>query len=230
MATVIVEDGDQTALASCGMCIRCGQPSDRLKNHKFTWYPLWVSTLAVVGLLFCLPMALVVVLAGTRRKWLKVPVCERHAGHWMWRLMLIPLFTLLGVIAFGVLAVLLITAQVPVRLGPGPGGNIDPGGLACFGVIVLGLVWLVMVSVLQSGSIRPLEISDTGITLTNVSEDFARTFRDELRRPGLVVDDYVREHWGRGKGQRPRPAGHEGIQKPGDGPEEPPPDAVEEAE
>jgi hypothetical protein len=230
MATLIVEDRDETALTSCGICLRCGEPSDLVKSHKFTWYPQWVSVLAVLGLLFCLPLALVVVLAGTRRKWLKVPLCDRHAGHWMWRLFLIPLFSLLGVIALVTLGAVLVSVVSAARPGRGAAADVDSiTGLVCMAGGVLGLAWLVVVSFLQSGSIRPLEITDTGITLTNVSEVFVRSFRGGVRRPDLVVDDYVREHW-RGTKPRPGAGGADRIREQEDGPEEPPTDAIREGD
>jgi hypothetical protein len=223
MASLIVEDADQPYLEESGACMWCGEPSTVVKNHKFAWQPQWVSSLALLGALFCIPLAAVVIITGTKRRRLGVPLCDAHKNHWLWRQWLAPLIGLFVVFGLIVFALLLTTSAHPTRRS----AQEDLIGLICGGGVILALIWLVATLFLQSYSIRAIEISETAITLTNVSDRFIRIYRGPRDAPR--VDDYVREHWGRGN-------------KPLRGPDDPgrfrgsddvadlPPDAIQEGE
>jgi hypothetical protein len=224
MATLIVEQADEPYLEESGACLWCGAPSTLVKNHKFSWQPQWVSSLIILGLLFCMPLALVFILIGTKRKRLSVPLCDAHRNHWLWRQLLTPLLGLLALFAL-----VFITAVVAGMLQASPRrhGQEDLFGLICGGGVILGVIWLVVMAIYQSNSIRAIEISDTAITLTNVSDRFIRFYRGPRDAPR--VDDYVREHWGRGNKPLHRPDDPGRFRGPDDVVDLPP-DAIQEGE
>jgi hypothetical protein len=225
MASLIVEDADRPYLEESGACMWCGRPSTVLKNHKFTWQPQWVSSLALLGALFCIPLAAVVIIVGTKRSRLSVPLCDAHKNHWLWRQWLLPLAGFVGLLV-SVVGTLLVAGM----LQPNRRGNAadDLVGLVCGGGVILGLIWLVTMVFLQSMSIRAIDISDTAITLTNVSDRFIKSYRGP-REAAPGVDDYVREHWGRGSKPLRGPEGQGRFRGPDDVVDLPP-DAIQEGE
>src|SRR5262249_52353165 len=66
-------------------------------------------------------------------------------------------------------------------------GDEAVGGWLCLGTVISGLVWLIAAAIVQTLGIRPTEITDRTITLTNVSPAFvealetARAEQDEKR-------------------------------------------------
>jgi hypothetical protein len=79
------------------VCMKCGARSSVIVNKTFSWTPQWVGALVVVGLLLFLPLALIFIIVSavmTKRMAVKVPLCDKHKGHWTMR-MLIPFWVFL---------------------------------------------------------------------------------------------------------------------------------------
>jgi len=199
------------------VCMKCGAPATVFKDKNFAWHPRWVFVLIMVHLLVYAIVAVIM----TRKRRVRVPLCERHKNHWLGR----------QVVLLGSLLVLLLTGvggfAVLADEGPGRRGN-DLGGLLCLGVMIGFVLWLVLVAVLQSTAIRPQEITDRSITLKGVAEEFVRAHEGEWDRSFVRLDRAVRERWGE-RGRRPRE--EEGDRyRPPEAPDDhrPPPDAYRE--
>lgn len=151
------------------VCMKCGAEATVRKRKKFAWHPQWVIALIIFGLL---PFA-VVALALTKRLTIYAPMCQRHKNHWFW-LSFIGLggFLLLVIFFLGGLG-LLGALEKNRRLKD------EVFGLFCVGSFFVGLLWLISLAILRHMSIRPTEITDRDITLTNVSPDFVRAFWEE---------------------------------------------------
>src|SRR5258708_4549686 len=95
MPSVRIEFEDLDADALPDTCMCCGAPAAVRKERTFAWQPPWIVVLVLAGLLPYIIVSLIL----TRRKRVAVPLCERHQGHWAWRLWT-------GLIGFGVVALL----------------------------------------------------------------------------------------------------------------------------
>jgi hypothetical protein len=147
------------------VCMKCGARATTSKVIQFAWYPPWLLALVPFGVL---PFLLVVALI-TKRQRVKVPFCDEHVNHFF----LIRVMRALGYFGF---------FGAPVLFGIGiaanPRGNL--AGYLCVGWIVLILLYFAAVRVFALlTKIRPTEITDTSVTLTNVSEEFARAMEDD---------------------------------------------------
>jgi hypothetical protein len=134
----------------------------------------------VAGLLPFIIVAMVL----TKRLRARLPLCDNHLYYWTWRTLFV-LGGFLGVVVLGIGAIVLV-ALVEARRGA-------PNRLApfvCFGVIGLGLVWLVAAAVIQVLTIRPDEITDHDITLVRVSREFADAVRAARRRRRADEEEY----------------------------------------
>jgi hypothetical protein len=177
------------------VCMRCGAPATVYKDRNFSWYPPWVIVLILVS-----PIVLIIVaLVLTKRRRVRVPLCDRHRNHWLWRKLLVG-----GSFVFGVVAGL--GALFVAMIDPPARGD-DPTGLLCGGMAVGLVLWLVLVAVLQSTAIRPREITDRSIKLMGVAEEFVRACEEEWDRSADRLDRAVRERRG-DRGRRPREDGH----------------------
>jgi hypothetical protein len=177
------------------VCMKCGAPAEVYKDHQFRWHPGWVFFLILVHLL----VYAVVAFALTKKRRVRVPLCHAHRHHWVARQVV--LFVGFAFFLFlGIGAIIAMTDS-----SPGRRDSEALSGLLCVGSLVVLLVWLVLVSVLQSTAIRPSEITDRSITLVGVSTAFVRAYaeqQDVARR----IDQLARERWGWGRGVPPRPA------------------------
>jgi hypothetical protein len=174
------------------VCMVCGAQAWKQKSKQFSWYPPWTAILILAGLI---PFAIVVMIL-TKRMRVQVPLCDEHQNHWSWRSWLVGLgvafFALLGIATLVLLAA--TTDQSPRRGGGGGGGG-GPNplvGLLCAGTALGGLVWLIVCAIVQQMAIRPTEITDSSITLTNVAAAFVDALEEESRRPD-PRDRYGRE-------------------------------------
>ena len=170
------------------VCIRCGAPADSRKSRTFSWFP----PIAYVGLLAgILPFA-IISLVLTKRMSVGVPLCHEHRGHWSTRTMI----TLVSL-----LALLLMGVGFIVYSGNQPPGQGDLTGLFCLGWAFGLLIWLILVAILQAGSIRAIEITERTLKLTGVHDGFIAALeedrdrdrdegRERRRRYGDVRDDY----------------------------------------
>jgi hypothetical protein len=147
------------------ICMRCGADATRHKSKMFSWYPPWVIVLLLGGIL---PYVLVAVIL-TKRMRIDAPLCQRHRFHWGSRQALI-LLSLLGVLGLIVLLVVLTTA----RQGQQP---LLPSA-AWWTLPAAFLGWLILIVVVQTTTIRPVEITDYKMTLTSVSPAFADAVRE----------------------------------------------------
>jgi hypothetical protein len=146
-----------------GRCMACGEKAVVRKSKNFSWHPPWVIALIFFGLL---PWAIVAIIM-TKRMTVEVPLCERHKRYWFTRNLIIYVgLGLVGLIGLG--SIVVMAALSERRRGPAS----DLTGMVCFGVVVIFLVWLLTMAILQFVSIRPTEITDRRITLTNVSQVF----------------------------------------------------------
>jgi hypothetical protein len=169
------------------VCMVCGEPADFRKRKRFSWHPQWVYLLLLVGLLPCVIVALVL----TKRMTVHVPLCGEHKNHWSWRSAVI-WSSFLALFLLGVGAVVLISALEGERRGPGEA----IGGWLCLGCFVLGLIWLIVVAVMQNSAIRPDHISENEITLVHVSPRFVEAI--------MQSDDAEEEEWRERSQQRRR--------------------------
>lgn len=150
------------------VCMRCGEPATTLVRRNFSWYPQWIILLVLVALL----VAAIVAMILTKRMLVHVPMCEQHQGHWSKRMLWMLLtFGVLSLLAIGGIALLSAAENGPDKE--------TLTGVVCGGGVFGLLAWLILVVVLQSGMIRPTEITDRQITLTKVHPEFVRALEDE---------------------------------------------------
>src|SRR5262245_60089385 len=64
-----------------GVCARSGEYPTRRVRKTFSWHPSWVLLLLPVGLV---PYFLVAMML-TKRMTVTLPLCDRHANHWLLR-------------------------------------------------------------------------------------------------------------------------------------------------
>jgi hypothetical protein len=201
------------------VCMRCGAPATAFKDKNFSWHPPWVIVLILVNLI----VYAIVALALTKRRRVRVPLCDRHKNHWLWRqFVIVGSFVLLLVVGIG--AVIAAANEAPARRG----GGDELFGLLCAAAVAGLLLWLVLLAVLHSTAIRPREITDRSIKLAGVAEEFVRAYDEEWDRSADRLDRAVRERWGE-RGRRPREAGGHRYRPP-EAPDDqrPPPDTYQE--
>jgi hypothetical protein len=115
-----------------------------------------------------LPVLLLIAII-TKRQRVKEPFCREHENHFF----LIRVLRAVGWFGFLVAPVLFILGAAA-----NPKGNL--AGYLCCGWIVLMVVYLVVVRVFALlTKIRPTDITDRSITLTNVSDDFADAMEED---------------------------------------------------
>jgi hypothetical protein len=145
-------------------CMRCGAPATLFKTKNFSWYPSWVYVLLLGGLLSFIIVAVIM----QKRMRVSAPLCDQHKRHWVWPT------------AFAVAALLLLVGVVfgGIAVGGALEGEVEKDLLdTLMTVCLLGgfglfLVCLVVACVIQARAIRPIEITDRSITLTNVARAF----------------------------------------------------------
>lgn len=172
------------------VCLKCGDNADVKRRKKFSWYPSWVNILILAGLI---PFAIVAMIL-TKYMTIQAPVCHAHKGHWTWRSLFIWL-GLLGCIILGFAAIAALVALDRPGGQRGMANQLAP--FVCLGSLGVFVVWLIAAAIVQQTGIRPTEITDRDITLTNVSADFVDALRDERERRDDDYDDRYR--------RRPRP-------------------------
>jgi hypothetical protein len=160
----------------------CGEYSDEHIVKNFRWFPEWVGLLILAGLL---PYVIVAEILK-KRMTVEVPVCERHRGYFVRRQVIISIVAVLLFIlpiSFGFL--MLAVASTPKETD-----EAVTAGFFCFGVSVFPAV--ITIALIQNSTIRPAEITDRGITLKRVHEEFVdacdnfwrqQDYDDEFERP-----------------------------------------------
>lgn len=153
------------------VCAQCGARAVDEVRKKFTWQPSWVAILILAGLI---PYVIVSMLL-TKTMTVHLPTCRQHRRPWFW----VNLFVWVMLTVFFIGGAGLC----------GMASSAQPRGPAERLVIVFVVVWLALVLIsltlyliAQWRSIRAMEITDTSILLTNVSEELASAYYDEPRR------------------------------------------------
>jgi hypothetical protein len=147
------------------VCMRCGAPATVFKDKVFAWTPQWIGLTAPV-----LPLCIVLAIVLRKRVKVSVPLCRRHQNHWAWRIWFI-------LASAGVLG-LACAAGIGLLVALHPDDNDPVFALVCLGGAGLFLAWVITAAILQSTTIRPLDITDYGISLAGVSQPFIRAVYD----------------------------------------------------
>jgi hypothetical protein len=147
------------------LCLRCGAPATLFKAKLLSWQPPW--TYIVFGLTFWPLLALTAILRKRMR--LLAPFCAAHRNHWQRRRLLS------WSVISGLLILFLLGILLAIRLEL---ENIRvPSPFLLFWVAGMAITFAI--ELLRAGSIRPIEISDEAMTLTNVAEAFVAQWRLE---------------------------------------------------
>jgi hypothetical protein len=166
------------------VCMKCGADATTVKKKQFSWYPPWISALVVVPVAF-----IIAALVLTKRQSVELPFCDRHKNHFLIRV-LAGLGGLAAVLALGAVGLAVVASLAPKQ------NNDDYFGFVCLGWGALLLVYAVGIGVFSSlTTIRPTEITEREITLTNVSQEFVRALEDEEAELERDVDRDVRDRW-----------------------------------
>jgi hypothetical protein len=148
------------------VCMKCGARATTAKKTQFAWYPPWLLLLILAGIL---PFLIAVVIL-TKRQRVEVPFCDEHKYHFVLR----RVFQGLGWLGF---------LGAPVLFFIGAAADQKGGGLApllCLGWLGLILLYFVGIRVFAIlTKIRPSEITERDITLTNVSPEFSRAVAED---------------------------------------------------
>jgi hypothetical protein len=154
------------------ICMKCGARATTEKLKRFSWQPPWVYVLLLAGLLPFLIVALIL----TKRMRVPIPLCAEHRRHWTWRGWLVGGgFFAIFLLGLGTMILLSATDNGPQRREDAV------FGFVCFGFLGLALVWLIVAAIVQHTAIRPTQITDYDITLTNVAPGFVKALLEEDR-------------------------------------------------
>jgi hypothetical protein len=192
------------------VCMKCGADATHRKLKQFQWYPPWTLLLALLGIWPFLIVALVL----TKRMRVEMQFCDQHKHHYLMR-------TLLGVGGvLGLLGIGFLAFVVGVNSRPGNQSN-ELMPFLCFGWIAAMVVFLIVTSVIYMlTTIRPTQITERDIALTNVSPEFGRAVEEEEAALERDIDREVRERW-REDRRRERRVDDDRYQRRGD---QPPPE------
>jgi len=139
------------------ICLHCGDPNVVWRNKLFVLVP----RAAYYGLaLGWLPGALIL-LVMIKRFRMRVPLCEAHKNHWLWR----------QIVVWGSLpGFLLGLAYVTLFLPP---------DVVVLAWIAAPLTWASLAFVLRLTSISPTAMTGGSITLIGVDERFQRMVNED---------------------------------------------------
>lgn len=151
------------------LCARCGRPAVDRVERAFAWHPPWLGVFILLGVL----PGVVLMIYHTRRRTVRLPMCDRHRRHWKNP----ALATLIGL-------------PVCVALMPLGAVVFRTPGVTVAGVYLF-LAGVVGIAVWNGRLIRPDRIDADGIVLAGVHQEFAdavKESRDE--RPARGYDEY----------------------------------------
>jgi hypothetical protein len=183
------------------VCMRCGTPAVLTKWKTFAWHPQWVGITVIISVALggpgcwhsrqivggCLLLPVIIIaFVTTKRMVVATPLCERRRYYWFVR----ALYTYGGL---GVLALLVILLFVLSRF-------LEDLHIGLVGVGIGGLflAWLIIAAVIRFSSMRAADITESSITLKDVSPAFAEAVREERRQRSANEDDEFRDRPGRG--------------------------------
>jgi hypothetical protein len=175
------------------VCLKCGQPAPGRVRRTFTWMPGWVYLTLLAHLFVFLIVALIV----RKSQYAEVPMCDRHHGHWFWRYVLV-FTTLVGAVA-GVVGLIVLIENLP------PGA--DTTIVFVLGIPAVLLAWFTLALVAGLTAIRPLKISQGGMKLTGVCQEFVSAYTGSHLQRELRFTDVDRaaaERWSDRGARRPR--------------------------
>ncbi len=185
MAKVKMDFDDLNEYELPDICLQCGAPAEERKNKLYSWYHPAINLLIFGGLPGWVVLAILSQVLAKRRK-VRRPLCAKHINQFPWRTA-----TVWG--GFALVVVIAVTAFLVAISNDRIGRSNELAGLICVGVIAVFLVWVLVVVVIQSATIRPIVITDNSITLTNVSKKFALAYEVEIEQaPRSRRDDEVR--------------------------------------
>jgi hypothetical protein len=153
------------------VCLVCGEDAVMRLRRRFTWHPAWVYAFIFAG---GLPYWIMVQLIGKSRA-IDLPMCRWHRHYWQIRFGIL-VASLVAIMLFDV--VLMIIAAV-----------LNWGNWVCWPFWLLFLVWFVEIFALQFIGLRAVEITDNGITLTNISPIFAEEFQAYRQKRKSAQDE-----------------------------------------
>jgi hypothetical protein len=170
------------------VCMKCGADAVLEKKTQFAWYPPWIWVLLFAGVL----PYIILVMVLTRRQRVVVPLCDQHKNHFLFR----RIFRALGYVGlfFGAPGIFVLGFALSPRRG-------ELASFLCVGW--MGLIFLYFFGLevwALFTKIRPSEITDREIVLTNVSPEFAIAL-DEYELDE-AQDDYDDEYRRLGKPMR----------------------------
>jgi hypothetical protein len=191
VAALIIEDAERNAVAGCGVCMRCGRPAAAVRRHKFSWFPPWVYSFLGIGPVGLLPVAVLAVVI-VKYKQLDVPLCGVHKYHWIWWRVL----TLASV--FGLMS----TVPVALLAAASPHDWFEAGlghpYRVCASAVAVAVACLAVMAMSLHAAIRPQRITDGAISLTNVSDEFVRSYLRSRPDFSGEIGRLVRERLGDG--------------------------------
>lgn len=144
------------------VCAKCGSPAETGVVKNLSWFPRWIYLLLLVNLI----IFAIVALAMRKQARVPIPLCRRHLDLWT-------RFKWIAGTGW------LVPAAIAVLMCSG----LDQSGLrgqrdemfawACGAISVSFVAYLIVVVALASKwTVAAGEISDTQVTLTNVSHEF----------------------------------------------------------
>ncbi|HLN31218.1 MAG TPA: hypothetical protein VK395_25985 [Gemmataceae bacterium] len=159
------------------VCICCGAPATAFKAVNFSHQPDWTFFLLLIAVW---PFALAALCFRKRMRAL-LPICEAHGNYWFRRRVLF------------ILCLVLLLLLVSVGMFTLAAGN--AGGALRLVRILLWLVGplsLLVVLLVRTKMVRPLELTDEMIRFTGVSQGFVDAYSAERpsfgQAPAIAID------------------------------------------
>jgi hypothetical protein len=178
-----VSETGQNALPD--ICVHCGMPAIRYKRQVFTWIPGWMFALIPV-----LGQFSHVLLSARRQMHVWLPVCEEHekSGHAADKCNARRLL----IVALG--AVLICTAGIAISVHRFHEGTFTReeaenfAKITCFSAVAIcSAGGLLVILIGHKSMLHPTEITPSSITLSGVSEVFARTVEERRHSPPAEI-------------------------------------------
>jgi hypothetical protein len=139
------------------ICLRCGAPSTVFKNKMFSTGPFGLP-------LFILPLPGITVYTYAGKVWVRVPFCNAHKNHWLWR-------TLTIFISFAVLIILgLLSFACLLERPKWVSANV--AGMLCPSFFIGITAWAFVSLMLRYSGVHLARHGKRTITLAGVARGF----------------------------------------------------------
>jgi hypothetical protein len=168
------------------VCMACGAPATTVTAKRLVWWPRWTYLLLLIHPMVWVIVAMIV----ARRAPVRAPFCGRHKSHWFHRSLLMWGVGAVTIVATSVLFV--FSATLEFQDGR---RNFSPltSALCVVGGAGLLIVWLVIIIVVHTATIRPKVITKSEMVLKGVAEAFVQAVQEadqqRLVRIGRSYDD-----------------------------------------